>query len=156
MTKTSAGILMYRYKKQNLQVFLVHPGGPFWKNKEKGAWSIPKGEIEEGEDKLKAAIREFEEEIGETISGNFLELGFIIQRAGKQVYAWAVKGDWEDGKKPQSNTIAIEWPPKSGRTIEIHEVDKAHFFDIIEAKEMINPAQVELIDRLVEKLSQTR
>lgn len=150
--KKSAGILLYRKKIESLEVFLVHPGGPMWKGKESGAWTIPKGEFVDPELPLSAAIREFEEETGKKISGRFLELNPIKQKAGKLVYAWAVEGNIDE-KNIISNTFEIEWPYKSGKLKTFPEVDKASWFDMETAKSMINPAQSTFIDDLVEKLS---
>lgn len=150
--RTSAGIVLYRKKNNSIEVFLVHPGGPFWKGKEKGAWSIPKGEFTEGEDALTVAKREFNEETGQTVDGDFTELAPIKQKGGKMVYAWAVEGD-ADAENIVSNTFKTEWPYKSGKWITIPEVDKAGWFGIEEAKEKINAAQVELIEELVTKLN---
>ena len=146
--KQSAGILLYRKLNNILQVFLAHPGGPFFKNKDEGSWSIPKGEFLDDEEALAAAKREFEEEIGSTIDGEFISLGSIRQKSGKTVYAWAVEGDI-DHETIFSNTCEVEWPPKSGRKITIPEIDRAEWFGVDEAKRKINPAQAELIDRLV-------
>ena len=147
MAKRSAGILLYRRDNQQLQVFLAHPGGPFWKNKDEGAWTIPKGEIAEGEDPLAAAKREFEEEIGVRIEGEFLELKPIRQRSGKHVLAWAVEGDC-DSDEVRSNAFSMEWPPKSGQQAEFPEVDRAHWFTIREARRKILPGQAPLLDQL--------
>lgn len=147
----SAGILLYRFKQRKLEVFLVHPGGPFWKNKDLGAWSIPKGEFEEDEDPLKAAIREFHEETGVKIGGDFIQLTAIRQKSGKKVQAWAVEGDL-DAADIKSNLITISWPPKSGRQLEIPEVDKGEWFNISVARDKINPAQCSLIDELEGRL----
>ena len=148
MPKISAGLLMYRFKDSKLEVLIVHPGGPYWKNKDEGAWSIPKGEVEENEDFLEAAKREFKEEIG--ISPNsekFISLGEIKQKAGKIVYAWAFESDWH-GLLMTQIYIEIEYPPKSNKFIKIPEIDKASFFTINIAKKKINPAQKEFIDKL--------
>jgi predicted NUDIX family NTP pyrophosphohydrolase len=150
--KTSAGILLYRFNKKLLEVFLVHPGGPFWKNKDEGAWSIPKGEYGEGEDPLQAATREFKEETGIAISGDFLELTTVKLKSGKYVKAWALEMDI-DPAAIKSNTFMLEFPPKSGRKIEVPEVDKAEWFNIKEAKIKINIGQVPLLDDLSAKLS---
>lgn len=151
MPKTSAGIILYRKREGGLEVLLVHPGGPFWAKKDSGAWSVPKGEIESGEDLLSAAKREFEEELGFTPpSVELLPLGTIIQKGGKVVYAWAIEGDC-DVRAIRSNTVKVEWPPHSGRLQEFPEVDRAEFFGIEEAKKKINPAQVELLERLERK-----
>lgn len=149
--KQSAGILLYRMINNVLEVFLVHPGGPFFKNKDEGSWSIPKGEFLDDEEALSAAIREFEEETGQPIDGNFISLGSIRQKSGKTVYAWGVEGDI-DHQTIFSNTCEIEWPPRSGKKITIAEVDRAAWFNVDEAKRKINPAQTELIDNLVSKL----
>ncbi len=146
MSKTSAGILLFRLLSGKLQVMLVHPGGPFWKNKDLGAWSVPKGEYTD-EDPLAAAKREFFEETGFRIEGQFRPLAPIVQKGGKQVTAFAVEGDI-DAAAARSNEFEIEWPPRSGRRISIPEVDRAAWFSLEEARERINPAQVALIDEL--------
>ena len=151
--RTSAGILLFRKTNNYIEVFLIHPGGPFWKGKEKGAWSIPKGEFAEGEDPLSAAKREFKEETGQTIDGDFIELKTIQQKGGKMVYAWAVEGD-ADADNIVSNTFKQEWPYKSGKWMTFPEVDKAGWFSVDEAKEKIIPAQVGLIEELVRKLGE--
>lgn len=145
--KQSAGILLYRITKKKLEVLLVHPGGPFWKNKDEGAWSIPKGEFEKEEDPLKAAIREFKEETGFALSGEFIPLNPIKQKSGKQVRAWAVEGDI-DVAKISSNEFELEWPPKSGKRISVPEIDKAGWFDINAGKIKILEAQKALLDEL--------
>lgn len=142
---------MYRKKNNFFEFFLVHPGGPFWKGKENGAWSIPKGEFTEGEDPLTVAKREFNEETGQTIDGDFIQLTPIKQKGGKMVYAWAVEGD-VDAENIVSNTFKQEWPYKSGKWITIPEVDKADWFGVEEAKEKINTAQAALIEDLVTRL----
>jgi predicted NUDIX family NTP pyrophosphohydrolase len=149
--RTSAGILLYRKTDSYVEVFLVHPGGPFWKGKEKGAWSVPKGEFSKGEDPLTVAKREFEEETGQTVDGDFMELKPIQQKGGKMVYAWAVEGH-ADAENIVSNTFKQEYPYKSGKWITIPEVDKAGWFGVEEAKEKINAAQVALIEDLVGRL----
>jgi predicted NUDIX family NTP pyrophosphohydrolase len=141
----SAGLLMFR-RKPELQVLLAHPGGPFWKNKDEGAWTIPKGLLD-GQEPLEAAQREFQEETGVKPKGPFIDLGTITQRAGKVVHAWAFEGD-ADPAKMKSNEIEIEWPPNSGRTIKIPEVDRCEWFLPDEALKKINPAQKKLIERL--------
>jgi predicted NUDIX family NTP pyrophosphohydrolase len=147
----SAGILLYRERARALEVLLVHPGGPFWARKDLGAWSVPKGEYAAGEDALAAARREFEEELGSPVPpGNPLELGEIRQRSGKRVRAWALAGDLDE-TGITSNTLEIEWPPRSGRRIEIPEVDRAEWFELELAREKINPAQATLLDRLLEQ-----
>jgi predicted NUDIX family NTP pyrophosphohydrolase len=150
--KLSAGIVMYRKRGASLEVFLVHPGGPFWKNKDAGAWSIPKGEYEEGEEPLDAARREFQEETGIEVLGNFQPLGQIKQSGGKLVTAWAVEGDCSPSEV-RSNTFSIEWPPKSGRQQEFPEVDRAEWFTCDEAKTRIVKGQIEFLDRLTEQLA---
>lgn len=149
--KTSAGIVLFRKMGEDIEVFLVHPGGPFWKGKDKGVWSIPKGEFTEGEDPLTVAKREFNEETGQTIDGDFKGLKPIKQKGGKIVYAWAVEGD-ADADNIVSNTFKQEWPYKSGKWITIPEVDKAGWFTVEEAKEKINEAQVAFIEELVDSL----
>lgn len=149
--RTSAGILLYRKKDSFIEIFLVHPGGPFWKGKENAAWSVPKGEFTEGEDPLTVAKREFEEETGQTIEGNFIELNPVQQKGGKMVYAWAVEGN-ADAENIVSNTFKQEWPPKSGKWMTFPEVDKAGWFTMEEAKAKINAAQAGLIDDLVKML----
>lgn len=149
--RKSAGILMYRLRQHRLEFFLVHPGGPFWANKDQGAWSIPKGEFEDPEDPLKAAIREFSEETGSVPEGDFVALPPVVQKAGKLVLAWAVTGNI-DADRIQSNHYKIEWPPKSGKWKSYPEVDKAAWFTEEEARERINPAQVAFIDALRQQL----
>ena len=153
MPKTSAGILLYRTGKNGLEVLLVHPGGPFWKNKEAGAWSIPKGEADEGEDMLAAAKREFAEELGTLPPGELIPLGQVVQKAGEIVHAWALAGDLDvAAAAAQCNVIQIEWPPKSKKMIEIPEIDRAEFFDLATAREKINEAQSAFLDLLAEKV----
>jgi len=147
MAKISAGILMYRKRNGELQIFLVHPGGPLWAKKDLGAWSIPKGEIDPGEDPLSAAQREFEEETGINVSGRFIPLSPVKLKSGKVVQAWAVEGD-DDPTLIRSNTFSMEWPPRSGRQQEFPEVDRAAWFGIGEAKEKINKGQSPLIEEL--------
>ena len=149
--KKSAGILLYRLLKNKPEFFLVHPGGPFWTNKDAGAWTIPKGEYDINEEPLAAAIREFSEETGHIISGNFISLTPIIQKAGKQVDAWALEGDI-DTTNIRSNSFNIEWPPKSSNWKSYPEIDRAEWFDIKTAKEKINPAQVAFLEELIMKL----
>ncbi|SDS86648.1 Predicted NTP pyrophosphohydrolase, NUDIX family [Mucilaginibacter mallensis] len=147
MPKQSAGILLYRKINNILQIFLVHPGGPFFKNKDEGSWTIPKGEFLDDEEPLAAAKREFQEETGKRVDGDFISLGSIKQKSGKTVYAWAIEGDI-DQETIVSNVFDLEWPPRSGKMISIPEVDRADWFDIDIAKQKINPAQVPLIERL--------
>ncbi|RYD70294.1 MAG: NUDIX domain-containing protein [Sphingobacteriales bacterium] len=144
--KKSAGILLYRNPGKHLELMLVHPGGPFWKNKDAGAWSIPKGEFTD-EDPLEAARREFREETGLTCEGDFTPLTTVKQKSGKLIYAWALEYD-VDVSAITSNTFPFEWPPKSGKMIEIPEVDRAGWFTIETAKEKIVPGQVPLIEEL--------
>lgn len=147
MPRKSAGILLYRFANQLLEVFLVHPGGPFWQGKDIGAWSIPKGEYTD-EDPLAAAIREFKEETGFPINGNhFIPLTTIQQKSGKLVMAWAIEGNI-NAEAIRSNSFRKEWPPKSGQWQSFPEVDKGAWFDIITARQKINPAQVALLDEL--------
>jgi predicted NUDIX family NTP pyrophosphohydrolase len=150
--KRSAGILMFRRNGADVELLLVHPGGPFWKNKDLGAWSIPKGEHAEGEDPLAAARREFEEETGAQPQGECRPLGEIKQAGGKVVTAFALEGDF-DPAALRSNTFEIEWPPKSGRRASFPEVDRAQWFSPGEARERILKGQRELIDRLLAALS---
>ena len=154
VNRKSAGILLYRVNENIPEVFLIHPGGPFWAKKDEGAWSIPKGEFNDDEDALSAAKREFEEETGTSLSGNFIALTPVMQKAGKQVYAWALESNI-DASAIQSNTFKIEWPPKSGRWKSYPEVDKASWFDVEIAKQKINPAQVAFIDELIGKLKES-
>ncbi len=150
--RKSAGLLLFRHAGEDLEVLLVHPGGPFWAKRDEGAWSIPKGECEEGEDPRAAAWREFGEELGTPApEGDPLELGEVRQKAGKIVVAWAIAGDL-DPEQITSNTFTMEWPPRSGRAQEFPEVDQAGWFGLAEARERINPAQVVLLDRLLEAL----
>jgi len=152
MPRESAGLLLYRHKDGRLEFLLAHPGGPFWKNKEAGAWTIPKGELQAGEDALTAAKREFEEELGIQPVGAFESLGSIKQKSGKIVHAWAFAGDF-DLARFKSNTFKIEYPPRSGKWAEFPEVDKIAFLTMEQAKENINPAQVPFLERLAESLS---
>jgi predicted NUDIX family NTP pyrophosphohydrolase len=148
MAKQSAGLLLYRTKNGFLEIFLIHPGGPFWKNKDKGVWSIPKGEFV-GEPPLEAAKRELKEETGFSAKGPFIELTPIVQKGGKWVYAWAAKAD-VDPKKVKSNTFTMTFA--SGHTQEYPEVDRGDWFTVEEAKEKILEAQIKLIDELVSKV----
>lgn len=147
MRKRSAGLIMFRRLKDKLEVFLVHPGGPIWAKKDEGAWTAPKGEYEDGEDPLAAARREFEEETGFKATGAFLNLGTIKQKSGKRVTAWAFEGDC-DPAKLKSNTCEIEWPPHSGRHLEIPEVDRGRWFSIEQARQYIREEQRPLLDNL--------
>jgi predicted NUDIX family NTP pyrophosphohydrolase len=147
----SAGLLMYRKTPRGVEVLLVHPGGPFWRNKDQGAWTIPKGEVEEGEDLLAAARREFEEETGIRAREPFLPLESVKQKGGKTVYAWAFEGDC-DPEAIRSNQFQMEWPKGSGKLQSFPEIDRAAFFRLDEAKLRINPAQASFLDELRLKL----
>jgi predicted NUDIX family NTP pyrophosphohydrolase len=151
MPKTSAGLLVYRLREGRLEVFLVHPGGPFWARKDLGAWSIPKGEFTAPEEPLAAAIREFQEETGFPIEGAFLPLPPRKQPGGKMVHAWAVEGDL-DPRQIRSNTFLLEWPKGSGRQKEFPEVDRAEWFGIPEARRRILPGHLGFLDDLCELL----
>jgi predicted NUDIX family NTP pyrophosphohydrolase len=140
---------MYRVCDGQVQVLLVHPGGPFFQNKDEGAWSIPKGELEAGEDVLECAKREFQEELGITPTGTFRPLTPVKQKGGKVVHAWAFEGDCDPGAiAARSNTFTMEWPPRSGRQREFPEIDKVEFFNLATARKKINAAQVALLDEL--------
>ena len=152
-SKRSAGLLMFRLRNNDVEVLLVHPGGPYFQNKDDGAWTIPKGEAGDNEDLLARAKIEFEEELGIAISGNWIELGSVKQKGGKTVHAWAFAGDLEDDFKPVSNTFEMEWPPRSGKMRQFPEVDRAGFFSLEEARRKINAAQTAFLDRLIEKLN---
>lgn len=143
----SAGILMFRKRAGAIEVLLVHPGGPFWRSKDAGAWSIPKGEYANGEDPLRAAQREFEEEIGTRPEGDFLPLGERRQPGGKIVGAWALEGDL-DAAQIRSNLFTLEWPPKSGKIREFPEVDRAEWFSLDAAREKILKGQAGFLDQL--------
>jgi predicted NUDIX family NTP pyrophosphohydrolase len=147
MPKQSAGLLVYRLQGMSLEVFLVHPGGPFWAKKDAGAWSIPKGEFAPDEDALAAAQREFTEETGIVLNGAFAALGTVRQASGKTIYAFVTEADI-DPAKIVSNTFRMEWPPRSGHFAEFPEVDRAAWFTLDVAAEKINPAQGELLLRL--------
>jgi predicted NUDIX family NTP pyrophosphohydrolase len=147
MAKKSAGLLMYRLRHGGLEVLLVHSGGPYWANRHWHAWSIPKGEIDPGEDAFAAAKREFEEETGQFPQGEFKVLQPIRQASGKQVFAWAFEGSF-DPAQLRSNTFSIEWPPRSGTLQEFPEVDQAAWFPLQEAKQRIIKAQANFLDEL--------
>jgi len=138
---------MYRVKNGELEFLLVHPGGPFWKNKDAGAWTIPKGEVQANEEPLATAQREFEEELGLRPEGSLVPLVPVRQKGGKLVRAWAFQGDC-DPASCKSNTFELEWPPRSGRKQEFPEVDRADFFTLAQAKQKINPAQLPLLEEL--------
>jgi predicted NUDIX family NTP pyrophosphohydrolase len=154
MPKASAGLLMFRTSPA-LEVLLVHLGGPFWTKKDAGAWFVPKGEIEPGEDTLAAAKREFQEETGIEPKGPFLALGSVKHKSGKTVVAWAFRGDC-DPSQIRSNTFRMEWPPRSGKMMEFPEIDRARFFTMEEARERIHSAEAEFLQRLAGLLSNTR
>ena len=150
--KKSAGVLLYKWNKGKLKVFLVHPGGPFWKDKDEGVWSIPKGEVEEGEnDMLEVAIRELMEETGINLINRqrkeFVYLENVKQKSGKEVFCWAIEGDWS-GLLMGSSYVKIEWPLKSGKIIKFLEVDRAGFFPIEQARKKINESQRDFFERL--------
>ena len=149
MAQLSAGILLYRRRGDCREVLLVHPGGPFWARKDEGSWSIPKGEFEETEDPLTAARRELKEETGLEIDGSFVPLQPLTQRGGKVVHAFAVEGDC-DATQVRSNTFTLEWPPKSGKTREFPEIDRAAWFDLPEANRRILPGQAGFLSQLRE------
>jgi predicted NUDIX family NTP pyrophosphohydrolase len=151
LAKISAGILLYRRRPAGVEVMLVHPGGPFWAKKDLGAWSIPKGLVNEGEDWLAAAKREFQEETGMAIAGDLVELGAFKQPGGKTIVAFAQEGDF-DPASLTSNAFSIEWPPRSGRTAEFPEVDKAAWYSIDEAMDKAAPGQRPIIGALAEML----
>jgi predicted NUDIX family NTP pyrophosphohydrolase len=151
MTKKSAGLDLYRFKDSQLEVFLVHPGGPFWSKKNEGAWSIPKGEYEEGEDPFEVAKREFKEETGFEADGDFISLSPLKQPSRKIIIAWALEGDC-DADKIKSNTFMIEWPPRSGKYAKFPEVDRAGWFSISVAKRKLLKGKVRFIEQLHEKL----
>jgi predicted NUDIX family NTP pyrophosphohydrolase len=152
MEKKSAGLLMYRRHGRDLEVLLIHPGGPFWAGKEDGAWSIPKGEFTD-EEPLAAAQREFREETGYSVAGDFLPLTAIKQAGGKRVYAWAVAGDCDAGAI-QSNTFTMEWPPHSGRHRTYPEADRAAWFSLPQARRKILKSQQPLLDELERLLNE--
>ena len=148
MPKRSAGLALFRHTAGAIEVFLVHPGGPFWRNKDEGAWTFPKGEIGDDEDPLAAARREFREETGLDIDGRFVDIGTITQKAGKVVHVFAVEGDVDAGAV-RSNTFLKEWPPRSGIMQEFPEVDRAGWFTSDDARRKLLPAQTAFIDRLL-------
>jgi predicted NUDIX family NTP pyrophosphohydrolase len=149
MSRRSAGILLHRDRDGERQVLLVHPGGPYWAKKDAGAWSIPKGEYEDGDDPRECARREFEEELGRPLPADteLRDLGTVRLRSGKHITAYAAAGDL-DVDAAHSNTFTLEWPPRSGVQQEFPEVDRAGWFTLAEAREKLNPAQAELLDRL--------
>ncbi len=148
---------MFRRTRAVVQVFLVHPGGPYFARRDDGSWSVPKGEIEAGEEPLAVAVREFAEETGRTAescrtAAGWLALDEITQKGGKRVVAWAFEGDWPEGLAVRSNTVPLEWPPRSGRSIAVPEVDQGRFFGLDRARSKINPAQEPFLDRLLQAL----
>ena len=151
MAKKSAGLLLYRKVDDSLEVFLVHPGGPFWAKKDDGAWSIPKGEFAEGEDALEAAKREFQEETGSEVKGTFEALEAVKQAGGKIVYAWIIEGDI-DSSAIRSNNFSMEWPPRSKKIREFPEVDRGEWFALAMARKKILASQSPFLDELLRKL----
>ena len=149
--KASAGILLYRRGRRGVEVLLAHPGGPFWARRDLGAWTIPKGAIDEGEEPLAAARREFREETGSAIEGDALALTPVKQRGGKLVHAWAVEGDF-DCAALRSNLFEMEWPPRSGRIAQFPEIDRAQWFTLEEAAARILPGQAPLLDELAARI----
>ncbi len=149
MSRVSAGILLHRSREGHREVLLAHPGGPFFRLRDAGHWSIPKGETEPGEDLLAVAVREFDEETGHALdpAAPFLPLGTIVQKGGKVVHAWALEGDL-DPATAVSNTFTMEWPPGSGRTGEFPEIDRVEWFDLAEARRRIKETQAAFLDRL--------
>jgi predicted NUDIX family NTP pyrophosphohydrolase len=146
---TSAGLLMFRKKEGTLEVLLVHPGGPYFRNKDEGAWTIPKGEVGEDEERLTRAKIEFEEEVGIAPVGDWIELGTVKQKGGKVVHAWAFEGNLGRDFQLRSNTFQLEWPPHSGKVQAFPEIDKAQFFSVEEARRKMNVAQTVFLDRLL-------
>jgi predicted NUDIX family NTP pyrophosphohydrolase len=153
--KRSAALLVYKRAPEGLQVFLVHPGGPFWAKKDLGAWSIPKGEFEETEDGLAAARREFFEEVGQGIDGDFIALAPVKQRGGKIIHPWAVEGEVDDAAV-RSNEFEMEWPPRSGRTARFPEVDRGQWFPVPEALRRILPGQAPILEELAARAAKGR
>jgi predicted NUDIX family NTP pyrophosphohydrolase len=152
VARKSAALLLYRRRDGALEVLLAHPGGPLWAKRDAGAWSVPKGEIEPGEEPLAVARREFEEETGQRApDGDLVELGEVRQKSGKLVVAWAAQGDL-DPSIAKSNTFPLEWPPGSGNWIDVPEVDRVAWFGLDEARQRLNPAQVAFVDRLAAEL----
>ncbi len=150
--RISAGLLMFRLCNGRLEVFLAHPGGPFFRHKDEGHWTIPKGEINKGEELLETAIREFSEEVGLEPHGPYIEIGSITQKGGKVVHAWAFEGDREDSTPHICNTFRMEWPPLSGQFQEFPEVDRVAFFRIPDARAKLKETQWDFLDRLMKHL----
>jgi predicted NUDIX family NTP pyrophosphohydrolase len=151
-SKVSAGLLMYRIRDGQIEIFLAHPGGPLYQNKDEGYWTIPKGEPPEGERLLDAAIREFEEETGIQPASQYIELGSIRQKGGKVVHGWAFEGDYDPTQPIRSNNFEMQWPPRSGHMRSFPEVDRAQFFSLDEGRRKIKDAQWPLVERLLETL----
>jgi predicted NUDIX family NTP pyrophosphohydrolase len=151
MARQSAGLLLFRENSGRLEVLLVHPGGPFWAKKDAGAWSVPKGELSDAEDPLHGAVREVAEELGETVSGEFIPLRSLRQTGGKLVHDWAVRSDFNPARL-RSNTFAMEWPPRSGRQQTFPEIDRAEWFDLDAARTRILKGQVGFINELEQTL----
>ena len=151
--KISAGLLMFRIGNAGLEVLLVHPGGPFFQKKDEGVWTIPKGEVTEGEELLARARIEFEEELGIAAHGSWMDLGSVKQKGGKTVHAWAFAGELDENFQLGSNTFEMEWPPRSGKVRQFPEVDQASFFSLNEARRKINGAQTVFLDRLIAQLN---
>lgn len=150
--KRSAALLVYKRAKGGLQIFLVHPGGPFWAKKDLGAWSIPKGEFDESEDGLAAAKREFLEEVGQRVDGRFIALTPVKQRGGKVVHCWAVEGE-VDETAIRSNEFEMEWPPRSGRRVRFPEVDGGQWFSVAEARKRLLSSQLPILEELARMLA---
>jgi predicted NUDIX family NTP pyrophosphohydrolase len=154
--KISGGLVLYEQRNESIKFLIAHPGGPFFKNRDDGWWSIPKGEPEENEEIFDAAIREFEEETGLVPNGPFINLGDILQKNGKRVYAWGFPGTWAEGTVPQCNEITLEFPKGSGKTWTFPEIDQAIMMNENQAKEKLRAEQAPLIDRLIKKLQDTK
>jgi predicted NUDIX family NTP pyrophosphohydrolase len=151
----SAGILLYRRRTEVVEVLLAHPGGPFWANRDDGAWSLPKGEVDDAADYLEVARREFEEEVGVALQCDEPQsLGPVTQKSGKVVFGWACEGDLDPADQ-RSNTFSMEWPPRSGRSQEFPEVDRVGWFSLAIARRKLNPAQAMFVDRLLELLAES-
>lgn len=153
MPQKSAGLLLYRFNNKTIELLIVHPGGPFWAKKDLGSWSIPKGEFGDNENALEAAIREFDEEMGQKISGSFITLTPVKMKSGKIIYAFALEHNF-DTAKIKSNTFSIEWPPKSGKKQEFPEIDRGEWFDSETCKLKLNESQIPFIEELLEILDQ--
>ena len=155
-SRVSAGLLMYRIRHGQIEVFIAHPGGPWFPNRDFDIWTIPKGELEAGEALFSAALREFEEEVGKKPNGPFIDLGSIRQKGGKTVYAWAFEGDWDENTPLHTTYFSMEWPPGSGQRQEFPEVDRAGFFAIDQARDRLKVAQQPLLDRLLAAVEPAR